>query len=190
MRWDPQRADPMPPGLAGRRYLARLANIMRRLRATQMDEFAAAGRMIARTQARGDTVWVSLVGHLPPSQPEQIPQERMPFTVLPGREPSDALDRVEPGDLVLYIGYYEPFGPWVKAVHEAQARIVTVVSGTPQRPAWALGADVSIDGCWAWGDALIALSPAETGLSMLPPSGVIQSAAFWMLVAENRRTPR
>ena len=188
MRWDPQNADAMPPGLAGRRYLARIANMMREERATQADEFAEAGRLSADVLHRGGTVWLSTLGHLPPSQPEQVAEGEMPFTLLPGREPDRVSELVKPGDLVIYIGYYEPMGPWVETVHQAGAQIVTSVSGTPERPASAMGADVNICGCWPYGDATIALTPAETGLSMLPPSGVIQSAAFWMLLAENRRS--
>lgn len=190
MRWDPQNADPMPPGLAGRRYLARMANIMRRLRATQMDEFARVGEISAETLARSGTVWLSVLGHMLPAQAEQVPEDEMPFTPLPGREPDRVPELVKPGDLVLYIGYYEPMGPWVRAVHDAGGSIVTVVSGTPECPALLMGADVNICGCWPYGDALLALSPLETGLSMLPPSGVIQSAAFWMTLAENRRRAR
>jgi hypothetical protein len=186
LRWDPQDARPMPPGVAGRRYLARLANIMRMQRATQADEFAEAGRLSAKVLERGGTVWLSTLGHLPPSQAEQVPEGEMPFKLLPGREPDRVPELVKPGDLVIYIGYYEPMGPWVEAVHDAGARIVTSVSGTPDRPAAAMGADVNIAGCWPYGDALLHLQPPERGLSMLPPSGVIQSAAFWMLLSENR----
>jgi len=188
LRWDPQNAEAMPPGLAGRRYLARLANIMREMRATQANEFAEAGRLCADVLARRGTVWLSTLGHLPPSQSEQVPEGELPFTLLPGREPDRVPELVKPDDLVVYIGYYEPMGPWVQAVHDAGARIVTAVSGTPDRPAGAMGADVNIAGCWPYGDALLQLHPVETGLSMLPPSGVVQSAAFWMLLAENRRS--
>jgi len=64
---------------------------------------------------------------------------------------------------------------------------VTVVSGTPERPADAMGAEINIRGCWPYGDAAIALEPQELGLTMLPPSGVVQSAAVWMLLAETRQ---
>ncbi len=186
LRWDPQMAGPLPPGLAARRYLARLANCMRKLRATQTALFAQAGRSAAETLRRGNTVWLASIGHLPPSQPQQVPEDELPFKILPGVQPDRVPELVQPGDLVLYIGYYEPFGPWVEQVHEAGAKIVTVVSGTPQRSAAAMGADINICGCWPWGDTLVEFLPPRTDVTMLPPSGVIQSAVFWMLLAETR----
>ena len=75
-------------------------------------------------------------------------------------------------------------------MHEAGAKIVTVVSGTPERSAEEMGADISISGCWPFGDALIGFYPPATDITMLPPSGVIQSAAFWMLLGETRAAMR
>ncbi|NLO05062.1 MAG: hypothetical protein GX131_04450 [candidate division WS1 bacterium] len=190
LRWDPQSAEPMAPGIAGRRYLARLANSIRHLRAAEGDAFARAGLMSLDTLGRGGTAWLSVMGHLPPSQVEQVAEDEMPFTLLPGSQPDRVEELVKPGDLVLYVGYYEPIGPWVETVHEAGAEIVTVVSGTPERPASMMGADLNICGCWPYGDALLHLNPPQTGLSMLPPSGVIQSAAVWMLLSENRENRR
>lgn len=189
-RWEGAAESVYPPGLVGRRYLARVANMMRTLRATQADEFAEAGRRSREVLARGGTVWLGMLGHLPPSQPEQVPADEMPFTVLSDRDPDRFPELVKPGDLVLYVGYYEPIGPWVQAAHDAGAQIVTVVSGTPERPASAMGADINICGCWPYGDVTVRRSPSADGPNMLPPSGVIQSAAVWMLLAENRRTGR
>ena len=45
-----------------------------------------------------------------------------------------------------------------------------------------MGADINISGCWPYGDALVQVPGYD--VSILPPSGVIQSAAYWMLVAE------
>ncbi|MEA3402502.1 MAG: hypothetical protein U9R79_14790 [Armatimonadota bacterium] len=186
LRWDPQMAGALPAGLAARKYLAKLANSMRRLRASQAWKFTRAGRLAAEVMAADGTVYCELVGHMPPSVPAQVPEHVLPFTVLESATPEELPEVLSPGDLVLYVGYYEPFGPWVERTHEAGARIVTVVSGTPERAASAMGADINICGCWPWGDALIGFYPPETDIRMLPPSGVIQSAAFWMLVAETR----
>ncbi len=190
LRWDVEMPGALPAGLAARRYLARLANDMRELRATQADLFAQAGDLAARTIAGGHTVWLSQVGHMLPQQPAQVPEGELPFAPLEGLQPDRVPELVKPGDLVLYIGYYEPFGPWVETVHEAGARIVTVVSGTPERRAADMGADINICGCWPFGDALIDFYPPATDITMLPPSGVIQSAAFWMLLAETRAAMR
>jgi hypothetical protein len=187
MRWDPQNAEPMAPGVVGRRYLARLANSMRAVRATQAERFAEAGQRAAQVLRQGGTVWLAVLGHMLPAQGEQIPPEEMPFTVFADRDPEALRAVVKPGDLMLYVGYYEPLGAWVETMHELGGEIVTVVSGTPERPADAMGAEINIRGCWPYGDAAIALEPRELGLTMLPPSGVVQSAAVWMLLAETRQ---
>jgi len=186
LRWDTEMPGSLPAGLAARKYLARLANIMRVLRRTQAPLFAEAGQRAAEVIASGQTVWLASVGHLPPSQPLQVPEGELPFSILEGVQPDRVPDVVRPGDLVLYVGYYEPFGPWVEEAHGAGAEIVTVLSGTPERNAAQMGADINIRGCWPWGDALIGFYPPTTDITMLPPSGVIQSAAFWMLLAETR----
>lgn len=189
-RWEGPAEQTQPPGVAGRTYLARLANWMRRLRATQADEFATAGRCAAEVIAAGRTVWLATLGHLPPSQTDQVPADELPFAILPDSQPDCVAELVQPGDLVLYVGYYEPLGPWVETVHAAGAQIVTVVSGTPERPATHMGADINICGCWPYGDVTVARLPGASEPDMLPPSGVIQSAAVWMLLAETRAAVR
>jgi hypothetical protein len=89
---------------------------------------------------------------------------------------------IQANDLLLYVGYYEPYGPWVEMAHQARARIITVVSGTPELGAHQMGADLNICGCWPYGDALVEVPGYD--IEVLPPSGVIQSAVYWMLVAE------
>ncbi|MGD9496296.1 MAG: hypothetical protein AB7Y46_08295 [Armatimonadota bacterium] len=189
-RWEGPAGEAHAPGVAGRTYLARVANWMRRLRATQADEFAAAGRRAAEVMGGGGTVWVATLGHLSPFQLQQVAEGEPGFTALPGAEPDRVPELVKPGDLVLYIGYYEPLGPWVETVHEVGAQIVTVVSGTYERPASRMGADINICGCWPYGDVTVNRHPYASGWDMLPPSGVIQSAAFWMLLAETRAAMR
>lgn len=189
-RWE-GRADEAPAaGVLGRTYLARVANWMRALRATQADEFTAAGQRAAEVIAAGGTVWLATLGHLPPSQTDQVPEGELPFAILPGSQPDKVAELVRPGDLVLYVGYYEPLGPWVETVHAAGAQIVTVVSGTPEIPAAQMGADINICGCWPYGDVSVARRPSLQQWDMLPPSGVIQSAAVWMLLAETRAATR
>ncbi len=190
LRWDTEMPGSLPAGLAARKYLARLANIMRGLRETQAPLFAEAGARAAEVIAGGRTVWYASIGHLPPSQPAQVLAESLPFSILEGVQPDRVPELVRPGDLVLYGGYYEPFGPWVEEAHGAGAEIATVLSGTPERSAAQMGADINIRGCWPWGDALIGFYPPTTDITMLPPSGVIQSAAFWMLLAETRAALR
>jgi hypothetical protein len=166
----------------GRTYLARVANSLRSLRATQLDKFAAAGQLAAQTIRAGHTVWYGSLGHLPPELPGQRgdPGLIKPLTI--GATPEKLGTVVKPGDLILYVGYYEPYGPWVETAHQCGAKIVTVLSGTPERRAEDMGADINLSGCWEFGDA--AVEAPGYDIKILPPSGVVQSAAYFMLVAE------
>lgn len=180
--WDSTHVPPVQPGVLGRRYLARLANCVRALRATQLPLFGQAAALAA--EARRDhkhTVWYGSLGHMPPLEPLLGSYQVM--KPLPNMR-AEAIPKgaLQPGDVILYVGYYEPFGPWVETAHQAGAKIVTVLSGTPTRAAGEFGADVGICGCWPYGDSVIELPGYD--VKVIPSSGVVQSAAYWALVAE------
>lgn len=182
LAWEPETPTPVNPLVLGRTYLSRLARCIRKLRASEMAQFAQAGKLAADAMAAGHTAWIVPEGHLPPYQPGIAENLAGLRRLDGGRNAERVAETVKPGDVILYIGYYEPFGPWVENAHAAGAKIVTIVSGTPDRPASAMGADINISGCWPYGDALVQVPGYD--VSILPPSGVIQSAAYWMLVAE------
>jgi len=182
LEWEPGEVPPVPTITLGRRYLARLGRSIRTLRATQAELLSETGRLAAETLAAGKTVWCAMEGHLPAYQVGQPGDPGVLKALKAGRNAEKVGELVQPGDLVLYIGYYEPFGPWVENTHAAGAKIVTMVSGTPETPAAQMGADINIAGCWAYGDALVEVP--EYDVKILPPSGVIAAAAYWMLIAE------
>ena len=181
LQWEPGPVEPIREGLLGREYLARVANSLRRLKVSQAEKFAEAGRLAADTAAAGHTVWYGSLGHLPPELPS-ISGDPGLVKPLSIREPDKLGEFVKPGDLILYVGYYEPWGPWVETAHELGAKIVTVVSGTPERRAEDMGADININGCWAYGDAVVDIPGYD--IRVLPPSGVVASTAYYMLMAE------
>lgn len=180
--WEPETVSPVAAGELGERYLAGLRSCLEKLRDTQMPLFGEAGQLSAQALATGHRVWYVGVGHLPPYEPGQPGDPDLTQEMANGIEADKAAEKASAGDLVLYVGYYEPFGSWVEAIHGAGAGIVTVLSGTPQRPAAEMGADINIDGCWPYGDALVQVPGYD--VDILPPSGVVQAAAYWMLVAE------
>jgi hypothetical protein len=184
LQWEPGPVTPVGPGLLGRKYMARLTARLRRLRATQLPGLAEAGRMAAEARALGHTAWYAGVGHMPPFEVGQAGDTGLLAPLTSSIEPGPVAEQIQPGDVVLYVGYYEPFGPWVETAHARGARIVTLVSGTPERPASEMGADLTLDACWPFGDALVDVPGYD--VRILPPSGVMQSAAYWMLQAETR----
>ena len=181
LTWEPNTPAPIPPVTLGRTYLARVSNCLRRLRATQMGKFALAGKMAAEATRAGHTAWYCSLGHLPPELPGQ-PGDPMVLKPLKLNAPDKLGDFVKSGDVILYVGYYEPYGPWVETAHKLGAKIVTVVSGTPERRAEDMGADLNINGCWPFGDAVLDVPGGD--VKVLPPSGVVAATAYFMLVAE------
>jgi uncharacterized phosphosugar-binding protein len=179
--WEPGPIDPIGKRLLGREYLARVANSLRKMRNREAEKFAAAGQLAAETERAGHAVWYASLGHLPPQLPN-IPGDPGIAKPLSMSKPDTLGDFVKPGDLILYVGYYEPYGPWVETAHELGAKIVTVVSGTPERRAEDMGADININGHWAYGDAAVEVRGYD--IRVLPPSGVIASCAYYMLMAE------
>jgi len=182
LAWEPTSVPPVPAGELGGQYLSRLLTCLQRMRETQMALFGQAGVLAKETVATGHTVWYVGVGHQPPYEVGQAGDPDLTRELSVNAEPGEATEKVKPGDCVWYVGYYEPFGPWVETVHQAGGKIVTVLSGTPERPASEMGADINIDGCWPYGDALVDVPGYD--VRILPPSGAVQSAAYWMLVAE------
>ena len=187
LTWEPGVPEPVRPILLGRTYLARMSNFLRRLRVTQMNKFVEAGALAADARAAGHVAWYACLGHMLPDLPGQIGDPGV-LRTLSVRKPEKLGDFVSAGDVIMYVGYYEPYGPWVERAHVLGAKIVTVVSGTPERRAEDMGADINISGCWPFGDATIAVPGYD--IRVLPPSGVIQSAAYWMLVAETARASK
>jgi len=181
LTWEPGVPEAIGPILLGRTYLASVGNFYRRLRATQMRKFSQAGALAAKAMSVGHEAWYASLGHLPPELPGQVGDPGV-LNTLEIRKPDTLGEFVKAGDVILYVGYYEPYGPWVEQAHAVGAQIVTVVSGTPEVRAEDMGADININGCWPYGDATISV-PGQN-LRVLPPSGVIQSAVYWMLVAE------
>lgn len=180
LQWEPGQWPAIAPLVLGRGYLATIANDLRSLKSTQAEGFGAAGKLAAATRAAGRTVWYASLGHLPPELPSLPgdPQAARPLTAPAAK----LAETVTPGDLILYVGYYEPYDDYVRRAHEAGAKIVTVVSGTPERSAEAMGADLNLEGCWQYGDAVAAVPGYD--IQFLPPSGFVAAAAYYMLMAE------
>lgn len=182
LQWEPGDWQPIMPGLLGREFLATITSDLRSLAVTQARKLTAAGELAREAARQGHAVWYAPLGHLLPELPALPgdPQAAKPLLLAPEK----LAESVKSGDLILYVGYYEPYGPWVEQAHALGAKIVTVVSGTPERSADQMGADINIDGCWQYGDAAVAVPGYD--IRFLPPSGFMAAAAYYMLMGEIR----
>ena len=177
VQWEPGEPPVVAPGVLGRTYLARIANCLRSFTRTQAEGVREAAQLAAAAKRAGHTAWFACLGHLPPELPKQPgePGVFKPLTLAPEK----LADEVKPGDLILYFGYYEPLGPWVESAHAAGAKIVTIVSGTPERRAEEMGADLNLDGCWPFGDSVVQVPSYD--IKVLPASGFMQAVQYFML---------
>jgi acetyl esterase/lipase len=182
LQWEPTCPPAQKQGFLGRTYLARLGEYLRALQATQLGKFAEAGRLAREAKQAGHHVYVIPFGHLPPYE-TALAADPGVFEKLAQDTNGQSLTKVvRQGDVVLYIGYYELPPDIAKAAHDAGAKIVSFVSGKPDRPATQMGADINIVACWPFGDAAVEIPGYD--VAILPPSGVMTSVAYWMLVAE------
>jgi hypothetical protein len=176
LQWEPTCPPAQNAGRLGRGYLSRLTRYLRELKATQLPKFAQAGALVREAIGAGRKAYVIPFGHLPPYE-VNLPPDPGVFAKLPSNTDGKALAKVvREGDVVVYVGYYELPQDIVQAVHAAGAKVVSFVSGTPQRWAGATGADLSIAACWPFGDAAVEVPGYD--VHILPPSGVMTSVGY------------
>ena len=183
LQWEPTCPPAQKAGRLGRTYLAHVTHYLSDLRETQLPKFAEAGRMVRQAIKTGKKAYVIPFGHLPPYE-VALAADPGVFAKLPANTDGKALAQVvHAGDVVLYVGYYELPEDIATAAHAAGAKVISFVSGTPEKPAEAMGADVSIKACWPFGDAAVSVEGYD--VRILPPSGVMAGVGYWMVVAES-----
>lgn len=177
--WEETTPAPVPAGKLGTAYLEALTACLRQFQETQGDQLREAAALAVAAQKAGHTAWFACLGHLPPYLPK-YPWDPAALPFLNMNTPEKLTEQVKAGDVILYIGYYEPYGNWVEAAHAAGAKIVTIVSGTPERKATEMGADLNLDGCWPFGDSVGEVPGYD--IKILPASGFMQACQYYMLL--------
>ncbi|NUQ00568.1 MAG: hypothetical protein HUU35_12005, partial [Armatimonadetes bacterium] len=142
-----------------------------------------AADLAVEARRNGQTAWVWMFGHWPPYVPG-TPGDPGVWRPLPGKVTPEAVTaRLKPGDVLLHIGYTDIEVPVLTAAKEAGATTVAVVAGRTDGPPPASDLPtVWIDPHWTLGDADVAIDGYDCRL--LPPSGAVGIAAWWMLTAE------
>lgn len=174
----------IPPGRLGREYLAGLRGHLAHLcEPTQVIAIGRAAALAAAAARSGKRRFAWMVGHYLPSVPGTPgdPGGWTPLTLA--RDPKDFDQRVGPGDVVLYVGYTWMETAAFAAAGQVGAKTVAVVAGTGDGPPPDVTvADIWIDPGWVVGDAEVTIPGYD--VRALPPSGVVQAAVYWMVVAE------
>jgi hypothetical protein len=181
--------DPVSPNLLGRAYLAEIRRCLQGL-CDQVTSLQAGGEMLAATFRAGGIARVATLGHhLPgqfglPGDPMRL-DDSLTWNIQQEYDVPKLMEEIDQGDALLLIGYfdYPPWNDWepfreigFPSIWVTGNREVT--SLIPQLREW----EIDIDLLWTFGDCCVTVPGYPIGI--LPPSGVIQTAALWMIVGE------
>lgn len=173
---------PVAPAALGRSYLAALRKYLILLQATQGEAIRKAAAKVGQARAAGHTAHAVLVGHYVPAEIGRAGDPGL-FQAAPAKgQPEEPLPGIQPGDVILYIGYTWLPLPLLRGAKEAGA---TTIAAIAQGEGWAVPTDlidIYIDPQWKLGDAAVEVPGYD--LHILPPSGVVQSIIYWCISAE------
>ena len=179
------RVPAIPPGQLGADYLDRIGAILRALIEEESGAVEAVGAVCAEVLEAGGRIHAGLISHFPMYQlgAPGDPLFMRPLARLRGESPrvAELEEKLRPGDLFFFLGYYRRPVDAYAAARRAGARIVEVITGDgpddPPPPA----PDFVIRPKWPFGDAVTPVPGYD--VEILPSSGIVQAAVYWMVVA-------
>ena len=188
---DTHEVPAITPGRLGGDYLDRIEAILRALIEQEAEPIEAVGAVCAEVLDAGGCIHAGLISHFPMYQlgaPGDPPYMR-PLARLQGESPrvAELEEKLRPGDLLFFLGYYRRPVDAYGAARRAGARIVEVITGDgtddpPPAP------DHVIRPKWPFGDAVTPVPGYD--VEILPSSGIVQAAVYWAVVASIRRRLR
>lgn len=183
------RVPPAGAHTLGREYLATLCESLDAL-GRQTDRIHEAAELICTAIEGGHVMHVDAIGHSVPDlvrMPDQSSGQADTSHVPPYTVRSVGLTNVIPpeglgdGDVVVFVGYCGVPHGYIENARQRGIAVIVLASPTPHGPITMYGADVALDTGWSYGDAALPVSGYD--IRILPPSGFVQSAAFWSLMA-------
>ena len=98
---------------------------------------------------------------------------------------------MKPGDIFFQLGYYcvaaanfKVDTGYVEAVRKAKCKSILALCHAPFAPLDGPQPDILIDAQWEYGDAIVLVPGYDA--KILPPSGVLQTAVFWSVIAKTQ----
>lgn len=169
------KTKPIESGRLGKEYLDEITKAISQIKATQMDKLKEAASLAAKAINSNKKAFVALMGHMPPRVPGGYGDPGIFVT----RDFSD--DELRSGDFLALIEYIDVPKERLNKIKAKGVRSVWI--GVPmgddlETP----GLDLFIDPFWRFGDAVVKIPGYD--VKVLPPSGVIQSMIYWLLLAE------
>lgn len=177
---------PQPAGALGERYLDAIIAALTGLRSQQAG-IQQAGAAVRTAIAGKHTVFHANLGHFEPAL--LLPADfAIPLAVLPATAPEAELARRgAAGDALLAVWYTEQPAALLKAARSAGVTSACILAANPADPREPGLADVLLDSQWVIGDAAVAVPGYD--VRILPPSGVLNSAIFYAILAEAQAAP-
>ncbi len=186
---------PVEPGVVGRRFLDELREDLAQVREQETDNLRAVATLAAQAGTAGRGVYAYLHGH---ALLREIGCAHDPgyFTQINDNWYHQREDiQLEPGDFVFCVGYDclfrgddEPrrWGYFAERARKADATLAwSITSYKPEETAAILPGEIFVDQHWDFGDAVVPLPGYD--IKILPTSGVVSEAVFWMVTAELHR---
>jgi len=178
---DDVTVPPQAPGVLGERYLAGLCTALTGLR-SQHGKIAAAGALVRRAVETRHTVFHANMGHFEPAL-LLGPDVTFALSVLPAKDPeADLKQHGVAGDALLAVWYTAMPTALLSAAREKQVATACILAGNPTEARDQALADVLLDPQWVIGDAVVEVPGYD--VRILPPSGVLNSAVFFAVLAD------
>ncbi len=175
---------PIPPEQLGRTYLEKLNECLSAVREQEIAAIEAVAQVCTSVRKAGHHIYASLVSHFPVHQLSAPgdPTFMQRLEHISGETPSAAelAEKLQPGDLFFFLGYYRRPVEAYETARRAGARIVEVIAGTDTPPPRYPQPNHVIRPKWPYGDALVVVPNYD--IKILPGSGIVQAAIYWAVV--------
>ncbi len=179
-KWHAETPPPVKPGELGRAWLREIRHALAAIRRDEMADIREAGRRAAATRARGGQAWVIATGHATaclfgvPHDPGYFRKIESPAALTTN-------------DFVLGVGYSSIFNEpedrhFADSVRQAGASAAWIAARYRPERVRTLPGEVFIDAHWKAGDAVVEVPGYD--IKILPPSGYLVSAIYFMINAE------
>ena len=167
---------PMAPGGVGRTFLSAVRRSFVGIQGTQLGLFGEAGAVGAKALKGGGKVWCNAIGH---HMGDQMGQAGDPGVLTTVEKAGDAIGS---GDAYVMVGYYHSPEEELATVRAAGIPSIWINGGREQVPIEPQPGEIHIDPYWEFGDSVVMIPGYD--IRTLPPSGIVQTAAWWMVAGE------
>lgn len=173
---DELHVPPVAPGGVARTFLSAIRRSFLGIQGTQLGLFEEAGKAGAKALRSGGKVWCTAIGH---HMGDQMGQPGDPGVLTMDPKDSSAFGKK---DAYLMVGYYHPPEEQLAMVRPTGVPSIWINGGREQTPIEPQPGEIHIDPYWEYGDSAVMLPGYD--IRTLPPSGIVQTAAWWMVAGE------